>query len=146
MEPTRATEQTICPVQKRPLRPLLFFVDGAKSQYTGDTMKESNPLPRLFQFAEFRFDTRVGELRNGELILRVPQQPLQVLGLLLEHAGELVSREELRTLLWPDGTFLDFEDGINHAVRRLRDALGIRQNIRDSSKPCPGAVTASWRL
>jgi len=87
-------------------------------------MEKSNRLPRFIQFGEFRFDTQVGELRKGELVLRVPQQPLQILCFLLEHPGELVSREELRTLLWPDGTFLDFEDGINHAVRRLRDALG----------------------
>jgi DNA-binding winged helix-turn-helix (wHTH) protein len=63
-------------------------------------------------------------LRNGELVLQLSQQPLQILYLLLEHPGELVAREEVRTKLWPDGTFLDFEDGINHAVRRLRDALG----------------------
>ena len=87
-------------------------------------MEHTGLLPRLIQFAEFKLDTRAGELRNGELVLQLSQQPLQILYLLLEHPGELVAREEVRTKLWPDGTFLDFEDGINHAVRRLRDALG----------------------
>jgi len=86
-------------------------------------MKESGTLPLFVRFAEFKLDTRAGELRNGELVVQLPQQPLQILYLLLERPGELVSREELRTKLWPDGTFLDFEDGLNHAVRRLRNAL-----------------------
>jgi len=87
-------------------------------------MEQTGLLPSLIQFAQFKLDTRTGELRNGDLVLQLPQQPLQILYLLLEHPGELVTREAVRTNLWPDGTFLDFEDGINHAVRRLRDALG----------------------
>jgi serine/threonine-protein kinase len=86
-------------------------------------MTDISVLPRLIRFAEFRLDTRAGELRNGDLVLQLPQQPLQILYLLLEHPGELVSREELCTKLWPDGTHLDFEDGLNHALRRLREAL-----------------------
>ena len=86
-------------------------------------MTESSTLPRVLRFAEFKLDTHAGELRNGDLVLQLPQQPLQILYLLLEHPGELVSRAELRSELWPDGTYLDFEDGLNHAVRRLRDAL-----------------------
>ncbi|HXY01640.1 MAG TPA: winged helix-turn-helix domain-containing protein [Candidatus Limnocylindrales bacterium] len=86
-------------------------------------MTESSTLPRVLRFAEFKLDTHAGELRNGDLVLQLPQQPLQILYLLLEHPGELVSRAELRSKLWPDGTYLDFEDGLNHAVRRLRDAL-----------------------
>jgi TolB-like protein/DNA-binding winged helix-turn-helix (wHTH) protein/Flp pilus assembly protein TadD len=87
------------------------------------TVKESGSLPRVLRFAEFKLDTHAGELRNGDLVLQLPQQPLQILYLLLEHPGELVSRAELRSKLWPDGTYLDFEDGLNHAVRRLRDVL-----------------------
>ncbi len=87
-------------------------------------MKATSHLPRLIRFAGFKLDTRAEELRNGDLLLQLPQQPLQILYLLLEHPGDLVTRNEVRNTLWPDDTFLDFDDGINHAVRRLRDALG----------------------
>lgn len=53
-------------------------------------MEQSGLLPSLIQFAEFKLDTRAGELRNGHLVLQLPQQPLQILYLLLEHPGELV--------------------------------------------------------
>jgi Tol biopolymer transport system component/DNA-binding winged helix-turn-helix (wHTH) protein len=79
---------------------------------------------RLIRFAGYELDTRSGDLRKGGGGIRLHKQPLRLLLLLLEHPGQLVSREELRTTLWPDHTFVDFEDGLNHAIRRLRDALG----------------------
>jgi TolB-like protein/DNA-binding winged helix-turn-helix (wHTH) protein len=63
-------------------------------------------------------------LRNGSGPIRLHRQPLRLLLLLLEHRGEPVSREQLRRALWPDHSFVDFEDSLNHAVRRLREALG----------------------
>jgi eukaryotic-like serine/threonine-protein kinase len=81
-------------------------------------------LPRLICFADFQLDTRAGELRNGADPVLLPKQPLRVLLLLLERNGEVVSREELRAALWPGQTFVDYEDGLNHVVQRLREALG----------------------
>ena len=87
-------------------------------------MEETTPPPPLIRFGDYELDTRVGELRNGSGPVRLHRQPLRLLVLLLEHAGEPVSREQLRSALWPDHTFVDFEDALNHAVRRLREALG----------------------
>lgn len=67
---------------------------------------------------------RAGELRKGPTRLKVLYQSIEVLKALLERPGELVTRGELRDRLWPPGTFVDFEHGLNAAVRRLRDALG----------------------
>jgi eukaryotic-like serine/threonine-protein kinase len=79
---------------------------------------------RLVRFGVFELDLRSGELRKSGARLSLQQQPLQVLAVLLEHPGELVTREELRKRLWPDDTFVDFEHGLNAAVKRLRDTLG----------------------
>jgi DNA-binding winged helix-turn-helix (wHTH) protein len=75
-------------------------------------------------FGQFQLDLATGELRgrNGEC-LRLQQQPLQVLRLLLEAQGRVVSRDELRTALWPEETFVDFEHSVNTAVKKLRKAL-----------------------
>ncbi len=87
-------------------------------------MEETTPLQRLIRFGEYELDARAGDLRKGDITLRLHKQPLQVLLLLLEHKGQVVTREELRRALWPDHTFVDFEDSLNHAIRRLREALG----------------------
>jgi Tol biopolymer transport system component/DNA-binding winged helix-turn-helix (wHTH) protein len=76
------------------------------------------------RFAEFELDLRTGELRRRGILVAVPEQPRRVLELLVQHAGELVSRDELRACLWPADTFVDFEHGLNAAVKRLRDILG----------------------
>ena len=81
-------------------------------------------LDPLVRFGAFELDLRTGELRKGRLRINLPEQPFQVLKTLLEHPGELVTREALRQRLWPAETFVDFEHGLNAAVRRLRDALG----------------------
>lgn len=67
---------------------------------------------------------RAGELRKHGLRIRLQVQPLQVLGMLLERPGEVVTREELRQVLWPGDTFVDFDHGLNNAINRLREALG----------------------
>jgi len=76
------------------------------------------------RFAVFELDLRSGELRKDDARLSLPEQPLQLLKCLLERPGELVTRDELRLALWPGDTFVDFEHGLNAAVKRLRDALG----------------------
>ena len=79
---------------------------------------------RLIRFGVFELDARSGELRKSGVRLNVQDQPLQVLKILLERAGELVTREELRQRLWPSDTFVGFEHGLNAAVGRLRETLG----------------------
>ncbi|HWY67775.1 MAG TPA: winged helix-turn-helix domain-containing protein [Terriglobales bacterium] len=75
-------------------------------------------------FGAFEVDLRTEELRKHGLKLRLPRQSFQVLVLLLQHPGELVSREELREKLWSAETFVDFDHGLNASVNRLREALG----------------------
>ena len=74
-------------------------------------------------FGVFEVDTRSGELRRQGSKVKLQEQPFQVLVLLLERPGEVVTREELTRRLWPDNTFVDFERGLNKAINRLRDAL-----------------------
>ena len=78
----------------------------------------------VIRFGVFEVDLRTGELRRHGLRVRLPSQSFQVLQLLLEHPGGMVSREELREKLWPANTFVDFDHGVNAAVKRLREALG----------------------
>src|SRR6266496_3665216 len=85
---------------------------------------ENSGRPPVIQFGVFEVDSRAGELRKNGLKIRVQQQPFELLMALLERPGEVVSREELRSRLWPDDTFVDFEHGLNAAVKRLRDVLG----------------------
>jgi Tol biopolymer transport system component/DNA-binding winged helix-turn-helix (wHTH) protein len=75
------------------------------------------------RFGAFEADLSAGELRKHGLRLRLQEQPFLVLAALLEHPGEVVTREELVRRLWPDGTFVDFDRGLNAAVTRLRQAL-----------------------
>ncbi len=77
-----------------------------------------------FRFGRFELDSRTRELRKDGVRLRLQDQPFSVLALMLEHPGELLTRDELRDRLWPDGTFVDFEHGLNAAVKRLRSVLG----------------------
>jgi TolB-like protein/Tfp pilus assembly protein PilF len=76
------------------------------------------------RFGVFDLDLRAGELRKRGAKVKLQQQPLQVLQILLENLGEVVSREQLQSRIWPADTFVDFEHGLNNAIRRLREALG----------------------
>ena len=78
---------------------------------------------RIYRFGEFVFDPLSGELRVGARRVRLRPQPALVLAYLLQYAGELVSREELRRLLWPNGTFVQFDDGLNSCIKQVRAAL-----------------------
>ena len=79
---------------------------------------------RRYRFEQFEVDFGTAELRKRGIRLKLSGQPLRILELLVEHPGEVVSREELRRNLWEDDTFVDFERGLNAAVNRLREALG----------------------
>src|SRR5207237_10602456 len=81
-----------------------------------------NNLP--VHFGVFELDLSVGELRKNGAKLRLQSQPFQVLALLLERAGEVVTREELQQKLWPSDTFVDFDHSLNTAVNKIREALG----------------------
>lgn len=76
------------------------------------------------RFGVFEVDLRAGELRKSGVKLRLQGQPFQVLALLLEHAGDVVTREELQQKLWPSDTFVDFDHSLNTAINKVRDVLG----------------------
>src|SRR5215472_8754483 len=78
---------------------------------------------RQFHFNEFQLDLDTAELRNNGDKTSLVGQPLQILTELLERPGQLVTREELKKKLWPDDTFVDFDQSLNKAVNRLREAL-----------------------
>ena len=82
------------------------------------------PLPRCYRFGHFELDPRSGELERDGVGVRLQEQPLQALLLLLERAGDVVTREELRRRIWQDETFVDFDHGVNSIVKRLREELG----------------------
>jgi Tol biopolymer transport system component/DNA-binding winged helix-turn-helix (wHTH) protein len=86
-------------------------------------MATSNSSRMCALFDRFSVDLSSGELRKSGFRVAIQEQPLQVLRLLLQAEGEVVNREELCAALWPDGTFVDFEHGVNTAVKKLRQAL-----------------------
>jgi DNA-binding winged helix-turn-helix (wHTH) protein len=82
----------------------------------------------LYRFGVFEADSMTGELRRQGLRVKLHSQPSQILFMLLERPGELLTREEICRELWPDGTFVDYEHGVNSAVNRIREALGDKAN------------------
>ena len=87
-------------------------------------MKQSELRLDALHFGVFEFDPRARELRKQGMKIRLLGQPVEILAMLLERPGEVVTREELQKKLWPGDTFVDFEHGLNAAIKRLRDALG----------------------
>ena len=81
-----------------------------------------------YRFGVFEADSLTGELRRQGLRVKLHSQPLQILFMMLERPGELLTREEISRELWPDGTFVDYEHGVNSAVNRIREALGDKAN------------------
>ena len=87
-------------------------------------MATSSQIPQVLRFDVFALDVRTGELRKRGTKLRLQGQPLQVLATLLKRAGELVTREELRSEIWPADTFVDFDHSLHNAIARIRETLG----------------------
>src|ERR1700746_2480440 len=88
-------------------------------------MGESKEAFAAVRFEGFELDLHSGELRKtGTPPVRLPEQSLQILAMLLEHAGKVVSRREIQRHLWPDGTVVEFEHSIGAAMNRLRQVLG----------------------
>jgi Tol biopolymer transport system component len=83
----------------------------------------SPQLPSLVRFGAYEADLLSGELRKSGIRLKIQDRPFQILVILLEHPGLVVTREQLQKRLWPEDTFVDFEHGLNTAINKLRDAL-----------------------
>src|ERR1700719_1532114 len=86
-------------------------------------MPENDQHRGRLRFGVFELDPRAGELRKRGVRVRLQEQPFQVLATLLEHPGEIVTREELRKKLWPADTFVDFDHGLNKVINKIREAL-----------------------
>jgi DNA-binding winged helix-turn-helix (wHTH) protein/Flp pilus assembly protein TadD len=83
----------------------------------------ASPVPRRFRIKDFELDAATGELRMAGALVKLQPQPFRVLLLLVERAGQLVTREEIQRCLWKDSTFVDFEHGINFSINQIRVAL-----------------------
>ena len=86
-------------------------------------MTQNSPQ-NLYRFGPFEADARTGELRKQGRRLALQDQPIQVLLMLLKQPGTLITRAEIQQALWPDGTFVDFDHGLNTAINKIREALG----------------------
>lgn len=87
-------------------------------------MQFSPKTPEVVRFGIFEVDRRAGELRKGGVKIRLQEQPLQILLMLLQRPGDVVTREEIQARLWPSGTIVEFEHSIGTAIKKLRQALG----------------------
>jgi DNA-binding winged helix-turn-helix (wHTH) protein len=87
-------------------------------------MAEAHQLRGQIRFGVFELDLRSGELRKRGLRVRLQEQPFRVFEMLLQHSGEVVTREELQKSIWPGDTFVDFYHGLNKAINKIREALG----------------------
>jgi TolB-like protein/Tfp pilus assembly protein PilF len=87
-------------------------------------MQNASSSSQIIRFSTFELDVHAGELRKQGVKIKLQEQPFQILAMLLEHPGQLVTREELRGRLWPSDTFVDFDHGLNKAINKLREALG----------------------
>jgi DNA-binding winged helix-turn-helix (wHTH) protein/tetratricopeptide (TPR) repeat protein len=86
-------------------------------------MQHRKPEGRFVRFGSFEADLEEGKLAKSGYRIRLQEQPFRILALLLEHPGQLITREEVRQKLWSNGTFVEFDDALNTAVRKLREAL-----------------------
>src|SRR5256712_4849474 len=86
-------------------------------------MEVFRPSHGTVRFGDFELDQDTGELRRGGVKIRLQEQPLQMLQILLEQPGKVVAREELQKRIWSSDPFVDFDHGINNAIKRLREAL-----------------------
>src|SRR5580765_794064 len=82
-----------------------------------------HPIAGRLRFGVFELDLSAGELRKHGLKIRIQEQPFQVLAMLVQNAGKVVTREDLQKKLWPADTFVDFDHGLNKAINKIREAL-----------------------
>ena len=100
----------------------------------------------VYQFGPFEVNAASGELLKNGRPIRVQEQPYQFLLVLLETPGEVVSREDLRSRLWPDDTFVDFDGSLRVAVRKLREALDDNADAPATSRQFPSEAIGSLLL
>lgn|SRR6516162_876199 len=86
--------------------------------------QSSPPSESIVRFGIFELDLRAGELRKQGVKVKLQEQPFKILQFLLQNPGQVVSREELRSRIWPADTYVEFDQGLYSAIARLRDALG----------------------
>ena len=108
-------------------------------------MQSSVSSDGFYRFGLFEVDGRTGELRKQGRALKLCGRPFDILLLLLERRGDVISRDDLRQHLWPADTFVDFDHGLNSAMNRLREALGDSAESPRFIERCPNAATASSR-
>jgi DNA-binding winged helix-turn-helix (wHTH) protein/tetratricopeptide (TPR) repeat protein len=104
-----------------------MFIQALRWVYTTRTFgiaMSASDQQRVVRFGVFTFDPRAGELLKEGRKLKIQGQPVEILAMLLERPGEIITREEFQKRLWPENTFVDFEHSLNAAVKRLRDAMG----------------------
>ena len=89
----------------------------------GTPMPDATQASAVRRFGAFEINLQAGELRKRGMRLRLSGQPFQVLAVLVEHAGNVVTREELQSKLWLSDTFVDFDHGLNNAIARIREVL-----------------------
>src|SRR5437588_149374 len=106
----------------RSANPMIPIKPATSTKLTPDTTRRAQ-LRVSLAFEPFEVDLRTGELRKAGVHLKLAGQPFQVLAILLEQPGEVVTREELQKRLWPD-TFVDFDHNLNTAINKIREALG----------------------
>jgi TolB-like protein/DNA-binding winged helix-turn-helix (wHTH) protein/Flp pilus assembly protein TadD len=87
-------------------------------------MLTTSPVTGIFQFGVFQLDLKAGELHKAGVKVKLQDQPFRVLAVLVEHAGQLVTRDELRQKVWPSNVYVDFDQGLNNAIKKVREALG----------------------
>ena len=109
---------------------------GCAPQWTGKTLVISSPLrskvqvvkppppPSIVRFGAFQLDIQASQLLKSGRVVRLKPQPFRLLELLVSRAGEVVTRDDIRELLWGADTFVDFDQGVNSAIKQVREALG----------------------
>src|SRR5215467_2891170 len=100
----------------------MTVLDSWQHRGTRPWASRSN-LPKSCAFGVFEVDLRARELHKQGKRIKLQDQPFQVLAVLLQRSGEVVSREELRQQIWPEDTFVDFDNSLNTAINKLREAL-----------------------
>ena len=103
---------------------MVFHLFGIRVRLLHLRMERVSNSSQMVRFAAFAVDLQAGELRKHGVKIRLQEQPFQMLAVLLERPGEVVTREELRKRLWSGNTFVDFEHSLATAVKKLRRALG----------------------
>ena len=104
-------------------------------------MNPSDPEGNIIRFGAFELDRKSGELRKHGIRIRLQEQPLRILLILLERTGDVVTRERLREQLWPLGTYVDFDHSLNAAIAKLRARWGTRPARRGFLRRSLGEVT-----